>query len=292
MSRTARYVALFRALESTRPPGHRLFEDEFARGFLDRPLRLVAGAARVPLLGSLIPWYIDRRWPCARASVVVRTRLIDDTVTDALAAGMRQFVILGAGFDSRPYRIAALARGRVFEVDRGDVLAAKSAAVARMTGSSHEHVVYVAVDFERDDLGERLTASGFRVEPALFVWEGVTSYLTEAGVDATLRRIRAASAPGSAIVLTYLDRRALDGSLPGLNPWAAAVDAAGEPFRFGFDPRELPQYLAERGFELADDVSAAEGARRHLQPLGRGEQASPVARVARACVRGSELPRL
>jgi methyltransferase (TIGR00027 family) len=282
VSRTARYVALFRAIESARPVRSRLFEDPLARGFLDCRLRLVASAAGLPLLRSFLPWYIDRRWRGALSSLVIRTRLIDDALAEALAAGVAQVVILGAGFDSRAYRTAGLGQGRVFELDRREVLDAKRGAIERMLGTPPAHVVYVPVDFERDDLAEKLSESGYRTEPSFFIWEGVTSYLTAAGVDDTLRRVRGVSPPGSGIVFTYLDRRALDGSRAGLEPWAASADRAGERFTFGFDPAELSGYLAERGFELIEDVSTAQAAPRYLRALGRGGEASSLAHVARA----------
>lgn len=282
VSRTARYVSLFRAIESARPARSRLFDDPLARGFLDRRLGLVASAAGLPWLRSFLPWFIDRRWSGALASLVIRTRLIDDALADALAAGVTQVVILGSGFDSRAYRTAGLSGGQVFELDRREVLNAKREAVERMLGAPPAQVVYVPIDFERDDLAQKLGESGYRAEPSFFIWEGVTSYLTARGVDDTLRRIRAISPPGSEIVFTYLDRRALNGSRPGLASWATTVDRASERFTFGFDPAELPGYLAERGFELIDDVSTAQAAPRYLRPLGRGGEGSAVAHVARA----------
>jgi O-methyltransferase involved in polyketide biosynthesis len=77
-SQTAEYMALFRALESAQPPSHRLFDDPYARNFLRPSLRFTADLARIPFVGDLIPWIIDRRWPGARTSGVARTKLIDD----------------------------------------------------------------------------------------------------------------------------------------------------------------------------------------------------------------------
>src|SRR5262249_56996309 len=116
-SRTAEYMALFRALESARPAERRLFEDRFATAFLRPRFRFVVGLARLPLVGRLVPAFMDHRWPGARTSGVARTRFIDDMVEANLTSGMAQVVLLGAGFDARPYRIAAMAKAAVFEVD-------------------------------------------------------------------------------------------------------------------------------------------------------------------------------
>src|SRR5512146_2310276 len=98
-SRTAAYMALFRALESRLPAGRRLFEDRFASAFLPCRLRILAHLARIGFLGDLLRGYIDRQWLGARTSAVARTKFIDDAAETALHSGVRQVVILGAGFD-------------------------------------------------------------------------------------------------------------------------------------------------------------------------------------------------
>jgi methyltransferase (TIGR00027 family) len=99
-SRTAEYLALLRALESTEAPARRLFEDPFAAAFLT-PRFLVVNLSCSPLVGAIVRAYIDRRWPGARTSAVARTRFIDDAVEAALNEGIEPVVILGAGFDAR-----------------------------------------------------------------------------------------------------------------------------------------------------------------------------------------------
>ena len=116
-SRTAQYVALYRAMETyerRRPP---LFRDPFARRFLDRPLALAVSASRAPGLRSLLERYADHRSPGSRTSAIARTAFIDDAVRTAIAAGIDQVVILGAGFDCRAHRLPELSRVDVFEVD-------------------------------------------------------------------------------------------------------------------------------------------------------------------------------
>lgn len=102
-SRTAEYVALFRAIESSLPAKRRLFEDPFARRFLGRRFALLAALCSLPGAADLVSRYIDGRWAGARSSAVARTRLIDDTISEALAQGIEQLVILGAGFDARTF---------------------------------------------------------------------------------------------------------------------------------------------------------------------------------------------
>jgi methyltransferase (TIGR00027 family) len=118
VSRTAMAVTLWRARESTRPAASRLFTDDLAPWFLDRRFRSALQLSRLPLVREIVPWsLIDGHWSGSRGTVAVRTRYIDDALTAALRSGVEQVVILGAGFDSRAYRVPGIAWTRVFEVD-------------------------------------------------------------------------------------------------------------------------------------------------------------------------------
>src|SRR5271156_2784398 len=116
-SRTAEHMAFFRALESQRPPRQRLFSDPYAACFLSRPFRRALRLASLPVLSRAVPWLADMIVPGARSSGIARTRWIDDALVAALAKGIRQVVILGAGFDCRAFRIPELRAARIFEVD-------------------------------------------------------------------------------------------------------------------------------------------------------------------------------
>ena len=148
--------------------------------------------------------------------MLVRTRFIDEAMEAALAEGAGQVVILGSGFDARAYRLESARGARVFEVDEPATLAAKRERIEARLGAMPAHVSLVAMDFERDDLAERLAAAGFAAgEPSFFIWEGVTGYLSAEAVDATLRELAALGAPGSRVVFTYLDAEALAGAGAG-----------------------------------------------------------------------------
>jgi len=281
-SRTAEQVALFRALETAR--GHdRVFDDPLAVRFLHGGYRLLARAARVRPVGLRLSRFIDRRWPGPRPSAVARTRLIDDLVVAALSRGARQVLLLGAGYDSRAYRLPGIDRAAVFEADHPATQAVKRRLVrGAVRPERRRHVHYVPVDLLHEDLGDALLAAGFAaLEPTVVVWEGVTNYLSEPAVDATLRRLASLTATGSSLIFTYVDRRVLDGSLDAGN-WPEAVRRAGEPWTFGFDPATLPGYVADRGLRLALDMSTRDAAVRYLSPLGRDESAATFYRVAEA----------
>ncbi|HEY1306664.1 MAG TPA: SAM-dependent methyltransferase [Vicinamibacterales bacterium] len=270
-SQTAEVVALFRALETLESPRDRLFADPHAERFLRPSGRLLLLLARVQPIRRRILRIIDRKWPGARTSAVARTRLVDDLLRAALRNGARQILILGAGFDMRAYRIPEVATARVFEIDHPLTQATK---IRLITGapSLPESVTYVPVDFNRQTLDDALHESDFDVNARTFVlWEGVTNYLTEAAVDATLRAIAASVSRGSELFLTYVHHGLLDGSLrfDGGAEILEQVREVGEPWTCGFGPSELPAYLVARGFALVEDLSADDYRARYFGDAAR-----------------------
>jgi methyltransferase (TIGR00027 family) len=265
-SRTAEQNALFRALESTLPERDRLFDDPLAHSFLTWPLTAVLWLARVPRLGGVVPWYIDRRWPGVRSSVVARTSLIDDVVMTARREQVNQLVILGAGFDSRPYRLAALRDIAVFEVDHPDTQEAKRRVLRRALQEQPTGVRFVPCDFKKDDLGAVMAAAGYQASTRAFIlWEGVTNYLTEEAVDATLRWC-AGQAPDSILLFTYVHRDVLTRpeTFLGADRLFASLEKAGERLSWGIRSEELPVFLAQRGLHLESDVGAADYRERYF----------------------------
>jgi methyltransferase (TIGR00027 family) len=252
-------MALFRAQESALPEGKRLFDDPFALSFLTPRHRTVSAMFRVPIVRSLLARWMDARWPGARTSAIARTRLIDEWASAAATAGLQQAVILGAGFDCRAWRLSAFSGVAVFEVDY-PATSAKKQKLIREVGASTERVCFAPVDFERESLTEGLAKTVFRADkPTLVIWEGVTNYLTAEAVDATMRWV-ATLAKGSRMIFTYVDADVVNSSARFDDAGGArrAVARVGEPWTFGFRPKELPTYLKARGLRLVRDMSADE----------------------------------
>jgi methyltransferase (TIGR00027 family) len=214
--------------------------------------------SRIPYLGAAIARYADRRAPGARTSAIARTRLIDDTVSEALREGKPQVVILGAGFDCRIYRLSGMSSVTAFEVDHPATVAAKRSRLSRLIARLPPNVHFVEIDFSRQGLAEVLHRAGFDSgRSTLFVREGVTNYLTAKAVDAVLRCV-ASCADGSRVVFTYVHGGALDGSgrFPDAFKIVNNVARLGEPWTFGLIPEELPSYLGDRGLRLDRDDGA------------------------------------
>ena len=285
-SRTAEQNALFRALESARPASQRVCDDPLARHFLRWPFALVMGLGALPGGARFVCSYIDRRWPGVRTSVVARTRLIDDLITTALEKGLEQLVILGAGFDSRAYRMPRLAAIDVFEVDHPDTQAAKRRTLNRLLATPPKHVRFVPLDFKREGLAAAMHAAGYRASAhTLLLWEGVTNYLTAEAVDSTLRWCSGASA-GSVVLFTYVHRDILTrpSVFVGSQNLFTSLARAGEKLTFGMDPSHVPHYLAERGLSLELDIGAAEYRARYFGAAATNMRGHEFYRVALARV--------
>ena len=257
-SRTAEYMAFFRACESVRPPSKRLFVDPLAAHFVNPSLRDAVRLAGIPVLGALVSWYVDRRAGGARTSAIARTRLIDDLACQALRDGMRQVVILGAGFDCRAYRLPGIDSAAVFEVDHPATLELKLARLRGVLPELPPHVHFVQVDFNRESFPQRLAEGGFDLSSTtLFLWEGVTHYLSSDAVDSVLRYVSVCP-PGSRLIFSYVHSGALDpsASFEGAADILRNVARLGEPWTFGLDPVTVPEYLRQRGLQLDRDASA------------------------------------
>jgi methyltransferase (TIGR00027 family) len=287
VSKTAQYVALYRALETVERRRTPLFVDRHAVAFLSRRLRMLVRAARVPSIHTLVARYADRRAPGARSSAIARTRFIDEVVRRGVADGAEQLVILGAGFDCRAHRLDELAKVRVFEVDRAETQAAKRSHLARSRAASRADVHYVSVDFQLDDVAKKLVDSGW--DPSrrtVFIWEGVTNYLTEDAVAGVLSWISSA-APGSVVVFTYIHRGLLDGTtrFDGGEQMMDNVRRLGEPWTFGLKPDEVAPFVARFGLVVEENLGADEYRRRWLGNDGPDTRGYAFYRIAVAVTR-------
>ncbi|MEA2951996.1 MAG: hypothetical protein QOJ96_1516 [Alphaproteobacteria bacterium] len=257
-SRTAEFMAVFRASEHAKAPVSRAFADPLAAALLPGRLRLAARAFGLRPAAALLNAFIDRRWPGARTSGIARTKLIDDWIGQA-ACEIDQVVLLGAGFDTRAWRLDSLASARIFEVDHPSTATVKQQRL-RSAHADLGRVTFVKVDFEIDDFDQLLRAAGFdATRPAIVVWEGVSQYLTGEAVCGVMRWV-GKLAPGSRFIFTYVHEGVLNGSVAfvGADKAIAKVDGSGEPWRFGLLPEELSAFLRERGLSLLSDLGADE----------------------------------
>ena len=270
-SATALEVTAYRALGAKHPDPSIRNADRLAERFLGvEERRLLKEAGSDVLLAALAmdtesAWAaLGDRGALARA-VHVRTRHIDDVVEDSLKTGIRQIVNLGAGLDSRAYRIDALRNGRVFELDLPATQEYKKSRVREILGSLPGHVTYVPIDFAKQDLATVLDSVGFdRKAKSLLIWEGVMMYIPESAVDATLRFVATNAAPGSRIVFDYFLESDLRAPTPSLRETTGRVAALGEPFVFGIPGDDARAFVTQRGLTVVSDFGFGELGTRYL----------------------------
>ena len=244
---------------------------------LDEPL-VFADPIALPLLGASAeaalrndPFVLND--PMARglrAALVVRSRFVEDELARCVAAGVRQYVLLGAGLDTFAYRNPYGDEDlRVFEVDHPGTQRWKQQLLAEAGIGVPPSLTFVPVDFERDDLGGALRQAGFRADQAACVsWMGVTMYLTADAVLRTLGTL-AGFAAGSCLCFDYrVPVTMLDPIARVINEiLGQRIAALGEPWLSTFEPAQLQSRLLELGFRSAasatpDDLNLRYFARR------------------------------
>lgn len=197
-----------------------------------------------------------------RASIVARARFIEDLVSEQLAHGITQYVILGAGLDTFAQRRPEIAsRLRLFEVDQPGTQSWKRQRLVELGFSIPEWLRLVPVDFEAGwSWWEQLKVAGFDANrPAVVASTGVTQYLTKDAIKATLRQV-STLAPGSTLAMTFL--LPLNLTEPEKRPEVGEAEkgarASGTPFISFFTPTEMLALAREAGFREVRHVSSAE----------------------------------
>jgi methyltransferase (TIGR00027 family) len=223
-----------------------------------------------------------------RLFIAMRSRFAEDTATHAIAAGVRQILVLGAGLDTFAYRLESLDDLKVFELDHPATQAEKRRRLAEAQIVEPAHVAYVAHDFEGGGMTAALKAAGLDTDRAAFVlWLGVTPYLTEAAVFATLSEL--ASWPGgSEVVFDYANppEAVEDPNARDLHrEMVERVAASGEPFRCYLESGELHVQARELGFSDIEDLDRAALVVRYLSDLAVAPRPGPGGHVVRMATR-------
>ena len=241
---TASMVAFGRGIGVPELPSDRWAKDLCSPGFS----RLLRASEKNPLLRSA----------CVRSSLglvshmALRMAMIDRAVVRAVEEGALQVVVLGAGFDSRALRLEALGSVPVFEVDHPNTQASKRRELERLP----PQLTFVPVDFEVDSLPGQLSRAGHDAGlPTVWVWEGVTMYLSREAIDRTIDDVASLSAGGSTFLLTYIN----SGAIPFSDGVAALATHffhfSGEHLRSWFSRGEMAAMLEARGFASTSDTN-------------------------------------
>lgn len=276
-SRTAQGAAAFRASHHMYAQP-RVFEDRFA-------LALTSKGWRAVLSNRVTHWLVLGRafLKPVLAQVLVRSRFAEDALAKALASGIQQYVIVGAGLDSYALRHPdSTGRVRVFEVDNPDTQRAKRQRLQVLAVSLPANLEFVGVDFEKQELGAVLGASSYRSDaPAFFSWLGTTHYLSPQATLGTLRSIAQSAAPASEVVLDYsVPPELMDPETLRQLFWIKTMaDWAGESLIGGLNPSQFHADVRALGYELIEDIAAPEQTRRYFANRADGLAPTPVCRL-------------
>jgi methyltransferase (TIGR00027 family) len=288
-SDTAEAMAAARAFGAQMYRKEGILDDPYAHHFLGARFSALYRLIRrvEPLSLGLISFY-NRMLPGAVGYILTRHRYFDDAIDEAVRAGAKQVVFVGAGYDSRAFRQKTLAGARIFEVDHPDTQARKKKIVQQLFGKLPANVGYVALNATRGDL-RQLPEHGFdRAARTVFVLEGFLWYMPPDIARAILGAIVAIAAPGSQIVFDYILPSVVDGSctLEGARQHRRYCVRRGEPILSGIDPAKLGGYLGELGLSLVDDIGHDGLKARYVGSNARAIKIYPFLRIARAEVVG------
>jgi methyltransferase (TIGR00027 family) len=275
---TAQGIAFARAFESAKPENERICYDPLAR-------RLINPAFYI--LSKLFVNYAERKGPGVLAFLATRCRYIDDYLQECLAAGIEQLVILGAGLDSRAYRIEGLNdQVQVFEVDHPATQAVKLAKLKQILGELPAHVTYVPIDFDVETL-EKLFQYGYqRQKKTLFIWEGVVYYLTAEAVDQTLSFVATNSGAGSSIIFDYVYTSALTATNKRgeIARMQRTQRYTGEGLIFGIEEGEIKAFLRARGYTQIENMTSNDLKKAYLTGVNQTRIIAPIYAIVHAMV--------
>lgn len=223
-----------------------------------------------PLAARGFIWTLDRLGGIGfHAFMVLRVRYTDEVCEATIDDGMDQLVLLGAGFDTTSWRRAGTPV-RIYEVDAPATLEYKRTISERLLPARYnDKTVWVPCNFEHDALRERLLANGLDpTRPSLFVWIGVSLYLTRHAIDTTLADLAALCAPESCLIFDYIDADVInrDTRCKGARRVARTAALRGEPFRTGFTATDVDVLLAAHGFESREHVRVPALLQRYALP--------------------------
>ena len=245
-------IAYVRATGSLYPKEKRLFEDPYSEKLLSPLYKFFIFLQHSPRINDAIVRLKDMGW------FFCRFRYIDDVLKDSIEKKEIETVVnLGAGMDCRAYYIPGVENIRYFEVDYPSVVETKKAKMKKILGKLPDHVIYVPIDFEKQSLDTELKKAGYNLtSKTLFIWEGVTQYISKEANDKTMKYV-AQAAPGSKIVFTYVLKSFIEGKdLKGateksMYKWLVK---GFKLFKYGLDPAEMRDYLSEYHLSLIEDI--------------------------------------
>jgi methyltransferase (TIGR00027 family) len=270
------------AIEQYFPTDQRIIDDSLAYPILPFAMRTFVWLMKPDWARDWMVRVTERRVPGIWSTMMCRKRYIDEQLVRS-ADRINAIVNLGAGFDTRVYRLPALAEIPAWEVDQPEIIEQKRARLQKLFGEVPAHVRLVPIDFEKEDLGTVLATHGYSTDNrTFFIYEAVTQYLTEIGVRATFDFL-AEAASGSRLAFTYIRNDFIEGRV--LYEWEDMYEKyvlKDRTWLFGMDPDGVSNFLEPYGWIMVEHLGYEELAERYVKPTGRKLATLPIERVVYA----------
>ena len=272
---TAQGVAKQRLIETIAEPNERVINDPYAD-------RFVIGSGFIKLMGhKLNVWLSQKLAPGFHEHLISRTRFIDELIKKSATSGVEQYVILGAGYDSRAHRLELPSSLRIFEVDQPEALDRKFSKLPKELPNS-ENVTYVNIDFSYQSLTEQLIAAGFnQSKSTVFTLEGVSQYITKEAVSSTIKELASLTKEAnSTFFMSYVDdlldkdpEACFGKGYPKAAKRAKLITnlsaKAGEPWISFYSTEEIESLLSQNGYSIKENVTLEDLNSVYFTPVGR-----------------------
>ena len=272
---TAQGVAKQRLIETIAGPEKRVINDPYADSF-------VIGSGIIKLMGHRFnAWLSEKLAPGFHEHLISRTKFIDELVEKSSVDGIEQYVILGAGYDSRAHRLELPSSLRIFEVDQPEVSDIKLSKLPKELPNS-ENVTYVDVDFSHQSLTERLMDAGFEIgKSTLFTLEGVSQYITKEAVSSSIKEMAALTKDTSSIFfMSYVDElldqnpeacfgKGYPNPAKKANLIKGLSAKVGEPWISFYSDEEIESLLLQNGYSIDKNVTLEDLNSLYFSPVGR-----------------------
>jgi methyltransferase (TIGR00027 family) len=288
-TQTGAGASLFRAIGMLYPKEKRLFEDPYSEKLLPPLFKLFITHLRSPKRFDRMIQSREKKYHGELGWILCRTRYIDDVLKNSIAQKKIATVVnLGSGMDCRAYYIPGIESMRCFEVDHPSVIKRKRAKLEKILGKLPDHVIFVPIDFEKQSLNTELKGAGYNVRSkTLFIWEGVTQYISKEANDNTLQYV-AKAAPGSNIVFTYVLKSYIDGKeiYEGTEGIYKRFCKKNNPlWIYGLDPTDIGNYISKYSLSLIEDIGSDEVKERYMKLVNLDLEVMKIERVALAEVK-------
>ena len=272
---TAQGVAKQRLIETIAGADKRVINDPYADSF-------VIGSGFIKLMGhKLNAWLSEKLAPGFHEHLISRTKFIDELIEKSAVNGTEQYVILGAGYDSRAHRLELPSSLKIFEVDQPEVSDNKLAKLPKELPNS-DNVTYVNIDFSYQSLTEQLIVAGFdQKKSAIFTLEGVSQYITKEAVSSTIKELASLTRDTNSIFfMSYVDElldknpeACFGEGYPNPAKKASLIKGlsakVGEPWISFYNGAEIEDLLSQNGYSIEENVTLEDLNSLYFSPVGR-----------------------